>query len=64
MHSGKVATHKYPEVARQIVAQFLRGKKVAITLRKSLLASHNMGGQIGGAFTRHASIRHPPRGLS
>jgi len=44
VHSGKVATDKYPEVARQIVAQFPKVKKVAITLRESLSASHNNWG--------------------
>lgn len=44
VHSGKVATDKYPEVARQVVAQFPNVKKVAITLRESLSASHNNWG--------------------
>lgn len=44
VHSGKVACDKYPEVAREIVAQFPHVKKVAITLRESLSASHNNWG--------------------
>lgn len=44
VQSGKVANDKYPEVARQIVAQFPHVKKVAITLRESVSASHNNWG--------------------
>lgn len=44
VHSGKVAQDKYPEVARQIVAQFPHVKRVAITLRESISASHNNWG--------------------
>jgi len=44
VQSGKVAGDKYPEVARQIVAQFPHVKKVAITLRESISASHNNWG--------------------
>jgi len=42
--SGRVAIDKYPEVARQIVAQFPHVSKVAITLRESISASHNNWG--------------------
>jgi 2-dehydro-3-deoxygluconokinase len=44
VQSGRVANEKYPEVARQIVAQFPRVKQVAITLRESISASHNNWG--------------------
>jgi len=44
VQSGRVASDKYPEVARQIVAQFPHVKKVAITLRESISASHNNWG--------------------
>ncbi len=44
VQSGKVAGDQYPEVARQIAAQFPQVKQVAITLRESLSASHNNWG--------------------
>ena len=44
VHSGKLATDKYPEVARAIVAQFPQVTHVAITLRESISASHNNWG--------------------
>lgn len=44
VQSGRVAIDKYPEVARQIVAQFPHVRKVAITLRESISASHNNWG--------------------
>ena len=44
VQSGKLATDKYPDVARQIVAQFPQVKQVAITLRESISASHNNWG--------------------
>ncbi|MDX2082051.1 MAG: sugar kinase [Terrimicrobiaceae bacterium] len=44
VHSGKVAADKYPDVARQIAAQFPNVSQVAITLRESYSASHNNWG--------------------
>lgn len=44
VQSGRVAIDKYPEVARQVVAQFPHVRKVAITLRESISASHNNWG--------------------
>lgn len=44
VQSGKVANDKYPDVARQIIAQFPQVKQVAITLRESISASHNNWG--------------------
>ncbi|SDX41995.1 2-dehydro-3-deoxygluconokinase [Lutibacter oricola] len=44
VHSGKLDTSRYPDVARQVVAQFPNVSKVAITLRESLSASHNNWG--------------------
>ena len=44
VQSGKVASEKYPDVARQIVAQFPQVSLVAITLRESISASHNNWG--------------------
>jgi 2-dehydro-3-deoxygluconokinase len=44
VQSGRVAGDKYPEVARQIVTQFPHVKRVAITLRESISASHNNWG--------------------
>lgn len=44
VQSGRVANDKYPDVARQIVSQFPHVKKVAITLRESISASHNNWG--------------------
>lgn len=44
VHSGKLDTSRYPDVARQVVEQFPNVSKVAITLRESLSASHNNWG--------------------
>ncbi|WP_111706207.1 sugar kinase [Lutibacter citreus] len=44
VHSGKLDTSRYPDVARQVVAQFPNVSKAAITLRESLSASHNNWG--------------------
>ena len=44
VHSGTLDTSRYPDVARQVVAQFPNINKVAITLRESLSASHNNWG--------------------
>lgn len=46
VHSGMLQTARYPDVARQVVAQFPNVSKVAITLRESLSASHNNWGAI------------------
>ncbi|MBF0199282.1 MAG: sugar kinase [Planctomycetes bacterium] len=42
--AGNLNTDRYPDVARQVIAQFPNVKKVAITLRESLSASHNNWG--------------------
>lgn len=44
VHSGELDTSRYPDVARQVVAQFPNIGKVAITLRESLSATHNNWG--------------------
>jgi 2-dehydro-3-deoxygluconokinase len=44
VHAGQVAHEKYPAVAREIHRQFPHVRKVAITLRESLSASHNNWG--------------------
>ena len=44
VHSGELDTARYPEVARQVAAQFPNIGKVAITLRESLSATHNNWG--------------------
>jgi len=44
VQSGKLAFDKYPDVARQIVAQFPQVNLVAITLRESISASYNNWG--------------------
>ena len=44
VHAGALNTARYPDVARQVVAQFPNVSKVAITLRESLSASHNNWG--------------------
>jgi 2-dehydro-3-deoxygluconokinase len=44
VESGSLAIGKYPEVAKQIAAQFPNVRKVAITLRESISASHNNWG--------------------
>jgi 2-dehydro-3-deoxygluconokinase len=44
VHAGTLNTSRYPDVARQVVAQFPNVSKVAITLRESLSATHNNWG--------------------
>lgn len=44
VHSGTLDTSRYPDVARQVVSQFPNIRKVAITLRESLSATHNNWG--------------------
>lgn len=44
VHAGTLNTARYPDVARQVVAQFPNIRKVAITLRESLSATHNNWG--------------------
>ncbi len=44
VHSGKLDTSRYPDVARQVVEQFPNISLVAITLRESLSATHNNWG--------------------
>ena len=42
--AGKLAVDRYPEVARTIVEQFPNVRRVGITLRESISASHNNWG--------------------
>lgn len=44
VHAGTLNTARYPDVARQVATQFPNIKKVAITLRESLSATHNNWG--------------------
>lgn len=44
VEAGRLDTGRYPEVARQVVAQFPNVRQVAITLRESVSASHNNWG--------------------
>ncbi len=44
VESGKLEISAFPDVARQIAAQFPNVKQVAITLRESISASHNNWG--------------------
>jgi 2-dehydro-3-deoxygluconokinase len=44
VEAGKLDTGRYPDVARQVVAQFPNITQVAITLRESISASHNNWG--------------------
>jgi 2-dehydro-3-deoxygluconokinase len=44
VQSGVLGTDRYPDVARQLVQQFKNVKKVAITLRESISATHNNWG--------------------
>ncbi len=44
VHAGALQIDRYPEVARQVVAQFSNVSMVAITLRESLSATHNNWG--------------------
>lgn len=44
VEGGELSIKKYPEVARAIAAQFSNVRKVAITLRESISATHNNWG--------------------
>ena len=44
VHAGTLNTARYPDVARQVAAQFSNVRRVAITLRESLSATHNNWG--------------------
>ncbi|MFH0893382.1 MAG: sugar kinase [Bacteroidota bacterium] len=44
IHGGKLDVAKYTDVAKEIVSQFQNVKKVAITLRESISATHNNWG--------------------
>lgn len=44
IHAGKLQIDRYPDVAKQIVAQFRNVSNVAITLRESISATHNNWG--------------------
>lgn len=44
VHAGALDTARYPDVARQVIAQFPNVSKVAITLRESYSATHNNWG--------------------
>lgn len=44
VHAGKLSVERYPDVARQLVAQFGNVSHVGITLRESISASHNNWG--------------------
>jgi 2-dehydro-3-deoxygluconokinase len=44
VQAGTLNTARYPEVARNVVSQFPNVRKVAITLRESLSATHNNWG--------------------
>ncbi len=46
VHAGKINTESYIAVAKEIVRQFPNVKKVAITLRESLSATHNNWGAL------------------
>ena len=44
VEAGELDTARYPDVARQVVAQLPNVKKIAITLRESISATHNNWG--------------------
>lgn len=44
VEAGKLSVDHYPEVAREIVRQFPKVRRVAITLRESISATHNRWG--------------------
>lgn len=44
VEAGELSVEKYPEVARAVAAQFSNVRKVAITLRESISATHNNWG--------------------
>lgn len=55
VHAGMLDTSRYPDVARELVAQFPNVAKVAITLRESLSATHNNW----GAMLYEATLDQP-----
>ncbi len=59
--SGKLEIEKYPEVAKKILAQYPNVKKVAITLRESLSASHNNWGAMLFDRTTDEAVFAPTR---
>lgn len=53
--SGELSIDRYPDVAKRVVSQFSNVKRVAITLRESLSASHNnWGAMLYDAATEQA----------
>lgn len=55
VENGHIDVSRYPEVAQKLVEQFPNVKKVAITLRESVSASHNnWGGMLYDAETNTA----------
>ncbi|MAI70827.1 MAG: carbohydrate kinase [Rhodopirellula sp.] len=61
VHSGKLDSASYPEVARQVVADFPNIGIVATTLRESLSASHNNWGAMLYAAQSETAIFSPRR---
>ena len=57
VESGELSIEKYPQVAAAIAAQFPNVKKVAITLRESISATHNnWGAMLYEVATQQASF--------
>ena len=59
VHSGKLDIASYPEVAKQVVAEFPNIGIVATTLRESLSASHNNWGAMLYAAQSESAIFAP-----
>ncbi len=62
VESGALAIKKYPEVAAAIAGQFPNVKKVAITLRESISASHNNWGAMLYDVASARAVFAPVRG--
>lgn len=62
--SGEIDTARYPDVARQVVAQFPNVSRVAVTLRESYSATHNNWGAMlyiaadDAAYFAPLDVRH------
>jgi 2-dehydro-3-deoxygluconokinase len=61
VQAGRLAIERYPEVAREIVRQFPNVRRVAITLRESISASHNNWGSMLYDASQDAAFFAPLR---
>ncbi|OAM90776.1 sugar kinase [Termitidicoccus mucosus] len=62
IEGGHLAINRYPQVAREITRQFPNIKKVAITLRESISATHNNWGAMLYDAVSEAAVFAPTAG--